>query len=161
MFQNIGKFITYIGYAVIAIFAICFIWSLLTKMIRKQENPLPLGIKIRMGLTLVCGAVVAGIGDTYRIRMSKDAVLSHFEAAVPYEALTDVQLRNISCAVVELSNTKRNGGDISKYYPVVEKYLADSIMQSLGYPEEQAIKQARSIPEELGYSWISPGFLHI
>lgn len=109
--------------------------------------------KIRPSLTVILisaivfivGVALAGIGDHYRVSMSKDMVLSYYEKNIPYEKLTTAQQKNITCATVELMNATRNGQDISRYRPAMEKYLTEEAIVGLRYSPEKAEEHAKSL----------------
>lgn len=150
MFQNAGEAVSYVGLTLVLIFVARIVIAKVRRLIHMGSPPPPFS-KSRFlvsALLLIVGCALAGLGDHYRVSMSKDMVLSFYEHNIPYKDLTPAQAKNVTVATVELANANRaagKGADLSKYRPAVEKYLKEAAMREFGYTPEQADQHARML----------------
>ena len=74
MFQNAGEAVSYAGLALVVIFMVRVIIAKIRRLVSIGRPPPPFS-KSRFlisALLLVVGCVLAGVGDSYRVSMSKD-----------------------------------------------------------------------------------------
>ncbi|GLC78595.1 hypothetical protein [Lacrimispora brassicae] len=134
MVQNTGELIIYIGAAM----SLCaFVGLFVCNFVTSRWFPFTNTMGIVIMLMFFGGIILFFVGDSYRKDISKDVMLSYYENNIDYEDLTQAQRKNISVSIVDISNMRRNGADVSKYLPALKKYMF-SYYLSNGSSKEEA-----------------------
>lgn len=134
MFQNIGEVISYLG---IFIFIVPFVIGLAEKVAQffgRSFATHKLGTVIIF--MLPAGLIMFFCGDSYREKISPDAMLSYYEQNLKYSELTDKQKRNILSTQIYLPQFFKQGKDVSKYLPALKEYSYEEYISEGRTPQE-------------------------
>lgn len=134
MFQNSGEVIMDVGLFLCSIFFILLILVQIARVIGRPFLSHKLGTV--MLLCLIYGITIYMIGDSYRIRIASDVMLSYYEQHIKYNELTSKQKRNIMSAEISLPHYYKEGKDVSRYLTALKEYSYQEYISEGRTPEE-------------------------